>query len=396
MRGTEAVAEVAAPEAPMLSGGESSAPPASAIEMPSASEFASAALPSQPETVDRHAADEHAPPQENHPTPPSSSAYVVEELGTLPSAINHQWDSEPVAASELSDLEAAPESWFDKKYHAAPITPASTEVPAPASAGHDREREIESLFAAPPNAESHAPEPDHITESPAPSANQSPLPDPMVGRTPVFTDAIRATPTPFATETLAALYLQQGFRDEALVIYQQLLERNPSDDSLRARYLAVQSGETSDVLAAASPSTPPSTNKKAAQSVRTFFGHLARRAPRRSAAIQSLEAPAAPVSSSLTQLFAGESGSSSDAAAANSLASAYSSDFDERGTSGGGPARSLDHLFQSAPGGAVTLDEFYSSPDAAGSPGSGSPQPKDERQAEIKEFTAWLEGLKKK
>ena len=42
-------------------------------------------------------------------------------------------------------------------------------------------------------------------------------------------------PAAFVTETMAELYLQQGFREEALHVYRQLLEQDPRDPTLRER-----------------------------------------------------------------------------------------------------------------------------------------------------------------
>lgn len=49
-------------------------------------------------------------------------------------------------------------------------------------------------------------------------------------------------PQVFVTETMAELYLQQGFRDEALKVYRQLAEMNPDDASLRERIAALEVG----------------------------------------------------------------------------------------------------------------------------------------------------------
>jgi tetratricopeptide (TPR) repeat protein len=49
-------------------------------------------------------------------------------------------------------------------------------------------------------------------------------------------------PQVFVTETMAELYLQQGFRDEALKVYRQLAEQNPDDASLRERIAALEGG----------------------------------------------------------------------------------------------------------------------------------------------------------
>ena len=51
------------------------------------------------------------------------------------------------------------------------------------------------------------------------------------------------TPQVFVTETMAELYLQQGFRDEALQVYRQLAEQNPDDASLRERIAHLERGD---------------------------------------------------------------------------------------------------------------------------------------------------------
>jgi tetratricopeptide (TPR) repeat protein len=75
--------------------------------------------------------------------------------------------------------------------------------------------------------------------------------DPIMGYTPAFgTEAMPSavdTPKPFVTETMAELYLQQGFRDEALDVYKQLAEENPLDASLRERVHELESGGRSSL-----------------------------------------------------------------------------------------------------------------------------------------------------
>ena len=58
---------------------------------------------------------------------------------------------------------------------------------------------------------------------------------------------ISATPPPFVTETMAELYLQQGFRDEALDVYRQLLAQNPEDTSLAERIRHLELGSRSSM-----------------------------------------------------------------------------------------------------------------------------------------------------
>jgi len=241
----------------------------------------------------------------------------------------------------------------------------------------------------------------------------------------------------FVTETMAELYLQQGFRDEALAIYRQLLAQSPDDRTLIDRVNAIERGATSTVVEGIAPRD---VIDRAGQSVRQFFAHLARRVPRarmegegegsfgeaslsgggddgRSGEGEGRTAGAAnrdealtvpddaPVAPSLTSLFASGTVSGADEDAATHLASAFGG-----GDFGGGespPASrsaerelSLEHLFRDVPShssGAVTLDEYYqgSSPGET-TPGALEGDGGEEHGADIEQFTAWLEGLKKK
>jgi tetratricopeptide (TPR) repeat protein len=110
--------------------------------------------------------------------------------------------------------------------------------------------------------------------------------DPLVGRTPEFAPSNQdATPPAFVTETMAELYLQQGFRNEALAVYRELLARNPGDVSLRERIEQVESGSMSSLgMANVSESVVESAlrrqSTRPSKSVRSFFASLAgRRAP---------------------------------------------------------------------------------------------------------------------
>jgi tetratricopeptide (TPR) repeat protein len=61
------------------------------------------------------------------------------------------------------------------------------------------------------------------------------------------------TPQAFVTETMAELYLQQGFRDEALSVYRQLSAQNPGDESLRERVRHLEHGDRSSLSLEALP-----------------------------------------------------------------------------------------------------------------------------------------------
>jgi hypothetical protein len=94
-----------------------------------------------------------------------------------------------------------------------------------------------------------------------------------------------SVPAAFVTETMAELYLQQGFRNEALAVYRELLSRNPADASLRERVDQIESGSMSSLgMATLSEDVVQSARKRQtgrpARSVRSFFASLAsRRAP---------------------------------------------------------------------------------------------------------------------
>lgn len=76
--------------------------------------------------------------------------------------------------------------------------------------------------------------------------------DSFVGREPAdellaAAPDIATPPSPFVTETMAELYLQQGFRDEALSVYRQLLAQNPDDKGLAERVMHLEHGTRSSL-----------------------------------------------------------------------------------------------------------------------------------------------------
>jgi hypothetical protein len=111
-----------------------------------------------------------------------------------------------------------------------------------------------------------------------------------------------------------------------------------------------------------------------------------------------------PGGSTLTQLFATSASSAGDVAAASTLASAFPPDSATAGAAASRVAErelSLDHLFRETPTGktgAVSLDDFYSDQGAGSDrpPAPTEAESTDERAADIRQFTTWLEGLKKK
>jgi tetratricopeptide (TPR) repeat protein len=62
----------------------------------------------------------------------------------------------------------------------------------------------------------------------------------------------RTAPSGFVTETMAELYVQQGHMGEAVAVYQQLVERYPGDEVLRARLNELEA-TLGEALAGAAP-----------------------------------------------------------------------------------------------------------------------------------------------
>ncbi|MEO6445653.1 MAG: hypothetical protein ABIP66_10905, partial [Gemmatimonadaceae bacterium] len=280
-----------------------------------------------------------------------------------------------------------------------------------------------ALDGTPPEAEwdSDEPEDDHDFE-----AEQRAF----IGTTPAL-DAAEPEPTPsaFVTETMAELYLQQGFQFEALAIYRELLAQQPDDDALRGRVAALERGDASTVVPGLESR---SADDRLNHSVRSFFSHFARREPRGRRAgqgpsdMQSAgetvdkgkerpdffagaatrdEALTAPDDrggdDGLTQLFQAAQVSGEDEAAAESLAAAFGAPAHDPSAAGPLHERelSLEHLFRDVPAhspGAVTLDEFSSASPDASRPAEQAGADAGESDADIEQFTAWLQGLKKK
>ena len=114
-------------------------------------------------------------------------------------------------------------------------------------------------------------------EAPAAGSTPSGFGVPFTGDTP----ASEETPAAFVTETMAELYLQQGFTQEALAVYRQLLAKSPNDRGLRERVASLEGGSRSSVAAAAVSDEviehAQRRNAKEPETIRSFFAALMRR-----------------------------------------------------------------------------------------------------------------------
>ena len=318
--------------------------------------------------------------------------------------------------------------------------------------------------APPPAPAPRAPEPEQVVaidlpaaEPPAPAAGGSPSPRPLLEERPPVLEEQQLEPapappgaapattgpkadidqetSPFVTETMAELYLQQGHREEALSVYRALLAQRPNDAKLR---------EKVDQLS--QPSAPAATPSGAAAtgpSIRHVLRLVALRRPGfrpepladngikvGSVAPDGIEypAPAAPAGAVAAPVpvadgspgpddalashfgFVAPARADQHAALALAMAFAHTGNGDASGSLlTGAPARaasselSLDQVFgeQPAPQPAksFSFDQFFSqraSAEHSSVVDTGSGGDAVESAHDVAQFNQWLEGLKRR
>ena len=229
---------------------------------------------------------------------PSSPVEEEEPPLWSPPAITQEHVAQsPPAADSLRDTLSFPTpknvAAFADERAAAPAPPAPAAVP-PSQRTTDKRAGVDnwgSIDTAPPPA--------------ATSASEAPY-DPTVGRMlDLGAGSGSEVPTAFMTETMAELYLQQGYTQEALQIYRQLAAMRPDDASLKERIARLEKGSRSSLSVAAQISedvisAAQARGSKPAQTSRSFFGGLAsKRAPTPPGAVKpvpmaDVRAPVAP------------------------------------------------------------------------------------------------------
>jgi len=341
----------------------------------------------------------------------------------------------PGAGAETTSPAADDQDWFDDvpavdyavessdTLFMAPdlmsVAPAAADEETVTRAGESASEVEPAMSEQAPVSEAHAAAAESLTSEAEPPSLAPDLSSRAVGMPSAPGESRRETPSsaPFVTETLAELYLKQGYREEAISIYEQLLERDPANASLHERITAIrsQAGE------AGSMRTPGRPEPVSSRSVRAFFGSIARRAPSAAAAQARLarttaeamgvapqdravrdatEPPFSNSASALANLFSASNPSPADEGAATNLAESMSEPDPGRPARAAERELSLDHLFRDVPGASgATLDDFYGArSDSSGqaAPAGESAGEPDEGETDIRQFTAWLEGLRKK
>jgi tetratricopeptide (TPR) repeat protein len=259
---------------------------------------------------------------------------------------------------------------------------------------------------------------------------------------------------PFVTETMAELYLQQGFMAEALEVYRQLSVAYPDDEKLKARVRGLERGDSSsislDIIPEAEPGhasasadgvvhdlmperapDPAPEPRSVLLTVRSYFAGLAARravqgssrahttpqtpAPRISSPHVAAPLPAGDGMLSFDEMFAGHEISANDEQVA--LAFAQVAGAVEMGAASvkGKPTApaeselSLDSVFHKADTRATApvarqsqtlrFDQFFTpaggEPDVASAPSLSAPAGEPGSPAELQQFQSWLTGLKK-
>jgi len=245
----------------------------------------------------------------------------------------------------------------------------------------------------------------------------------------------------FVTETMAALYLQQGYKKEAMDVYRQLIAQDPSDAGLKDRLAALERGEETGLEFEAPPadatepapapanavladmsfagvglSTPaPSAPKlempaASGPSARDFFGNFARRGvqPTNGAASHppaaATEAPAPAPTAAVTT-----SGWPLDAlfGAANDVVDLHAAEVLAGVATFAGPSggTGLDELFSAEPAAArpvvarasqtLKFDQFFAGGAAAAPTAPETPaSPAAAGDDDLNKFQGWLKGLK--
>ncbi len=260
--------------------------------------------------------------------------------------------------------------------------------------------------------------------------------------------AVSGEPAPevFVTETMAELYLQQGFREEALDVYRKLAAQNPGDKNLQERVRSLESGGRSSLALEAladevpeyAPGTealivmkegdaassgPPAATAAVAPAAprgptaRSFFAALAQRRPLRPDGTAPGGIPAVPPASpprgsgSVDALFAQPPSEADDAMGA-ALATAVGQSAEPAATIHGRPTQpapselSLDAVFRGEATRRASaevprqsqhlkFDQFFAtaSPDAT-TPPEASPVDPEAASTDDAQFQSWLKGLK--
>jgi tetratricopeptide (TPR) repeat protein len=146
-------------------------------------------------------------------------------------------------------------------------TPVAAQSASPEPMGPDRD--ALDTWLPPASAPVHEAPPEDEIPDERPLVSNQPEPPPLFGTPsrapdpqPTIADVAEATPAsfagsnpePFVNETMAQLYLQQGYKQLALRVYRQLSERKPDEQSFKDRIAEIEASQ-------AAPETVPEARR---------------------------------------------------------------------------------------------------------------------------------------
>jgi tetratricopeptide (TPR) repeat protein len=158
---------------------------------------------------------------------------------------------------------AAPPSESDSRQSAPPLGlehhyPTESAAPAPEPEPMGPDRDALDTWVPPVSAPVHVAAPGDEIPDERPLVSNQPEPPPLFGNVssapepaPPITNVAEATPAsfagtnpePFVNETMAQLYLQQGYKQLALRVYRQLSERKPDEQSFKDRIAEIEASQ---------------------------------------------------------------------------------------------------------------------------------------------------------
>jgi hypothetical protein len=221
-----------------------------------------------------------APPVDEPVLPIEAYGYEeaagVAEAALLPSIDEFTFDEPAAAAAELPPIDAfaydepamASEEVELPSIELFAYDDAAVDAPAPVGEVEAAELVVAEAVDAEPSAPSPLVEVAASEGAHAPAAATSAEPAPAAPSA----EPEVASGSPFVTETMAELYLRQGFHDEALGVYRQLLASDPYNQALSEKVRALTGDFAAVDPAAAAPLTatptaaeqPPTTARAAA------------------------------------------------------------------------------------------------------------------------------------
>ena len=349
---------------------------------------------------------------------PAVSRPVVpprESLGLMDLAIDFESTSEPVRPAEpvaASHPNAEPEVEF----------PAFEEIQLGAPIGGAADHSATEELLENPFSDAF-PEADAAAVAEEPDAPEPSQPEPPA--------------KPFVTETMAELYLQQGFNAEALDVYRQLSAALPGDEKLKDRVRRLEEEERASVAAARAEAEPEPVSEWEPEPVRPvaalvdtvrsyFAGLAARRAVQGGARDRAASATPAPRTSApqfvvtgagarLEELFTGQPIAPDDEEAALTFAQVAgavemgSASVKGKPTAPASTELSLDSVFRDSDSRGTAsvarqsqtlrFDQFFAAAgdegDAQAPHSASAPAGEPGSPAELQQFQSWLTGLKK-